>query len=1411
MRLVVRGVARLRHGRQHSGRQHKFGDGAPRLHPAGAAHATGAATARLGHAGVLQRQQVLQVVAAVAAGGGADPTHAAAAATTTATPAATTRRRAGRRVLHAVPQAGHALQRHGDGRHKGAQPVCHRVQRHGLRPRSTRARNALRAHGPAQLVRHIPGRHRRRRRCLCRLVRWRRHARGGIACCRLRLRHHKHVVPRDRCRCRCHHPLILRCHDGCRGGFIPLTTAAPPAASTRRCTCSCTGSARHRCAAATIPPAQHASVAARRQRAGAGSRHAAAGGAAATLAAPTTEHQLLLPRLGRDVERGTRDGEERAQLRRRDKRQVHAHHAVQRRRRGLGAHGHGAHGARGVLRLGAIHNARDGNVGVCRHTAAQRHVPGRRHRPPQVEVGTAEGGHRHRGAAHRHARRGVLAPAAARAAIPAAIDHGNRRCHRSGTRRAAAAAATAGATRPATTGIAAATIALPARRHARQLTHLVERDGQREGLGARPEPHMRVSHLGIRLLCCGGVRVWERARPLRRQLAAQVHHVAQPRQRHAQEEGGGRRAAAQHRHIAKAQMHLVVAAAAAAAMAMRAAAATAAGAAKHDVHSQRHAGGRVSTPHAGSQRARRHDVAEGARGDEGEGQAGGVRHDGGKCGGLQAARERHGGRVWRCAAVGSRKRAQVAHQWARQRGRRRGGHHRVLDGRHGAGSGSRHRQHVGLHGGNQAADGGKTGGATAPPAATGAAGPSRLPAAPPAAAARLQDGAGGQRVGGHAPGRGRQRKGRRNGVRAARRVRVADQQLQRRLAVVRDLHLRRLAHRRLLDGVNVHAAGVRHVVEHVVGRHRGGAALLVPKHEVHPAVQHGGHPLRLQRRAQRALEGGGRGRPGRQAHVVHRAVVLQRAKVVARGVDEEVRLAVPLWRQLLHLRQVGGVHGPRVRHGAKQAVRHVKVALLVRHVDAREGVQAQQVVHHRAHRRAVVAAVQELGDGVVVKRLVPRAELLQPAGRHGAHGARQVAVGGGRRQVHRARRVVAQHPREHGVLRQVVEGAPRQRVQRHQVVKVGEAARLPRAHQLAEHAAEVRRVVVREPHARARACGGRRRARHLDVAVADGIAGGGAVHKRLQAAAAAAAATRARAATHRHAHQPHALRQAKPRRHALQHGARQRRRHGAHHGVALPGAALKRQEVAPPARPAARHQEKLHRAVRQAEAPQQDGSEVRHVPPARPPRRRHGIHVRAVRVDVVRRRHVVRWARAPQQEAGRQQQQLAGRVPRGAHHAGTRVSYHAAIPQRAARGQRRQTSCLLPLRATRQHGGLCRRHRRQRVFCRPAAVVVSPTAPAAAAARPRAVIIPVVRHRVHADRHGDWPPNTGAAGASAGSGSLANPRGCVIIAVAAQLHRTGCRGGNVLNGARPRQLPRQPRIHATGNLTPITTAAAAAA
>ena len=305
--------------------------------------------------------------------------------------------------------------------------------------------------------------------------------------------------------------------------------------------------------------------------------------------------------------------------------------------------------------------------------------------------------------------------------------------------------------------------------------------------------------------------------------------------------------------------------------------------------------------------------------------------------------------------------------------------------------------------------------------------------------------------------------------RGARRVRPGEER-RRRLPKVVDRLGGRLALERRLDALDVDRVRVRERVEHVERAHGSVAVCAVAKHEVDPGVQVRAHVLRLERLAvAQHKEPRVPVRPRRELHVVDRGARLRAAEVELVRIAEHLGQVEELGHQLADVaaaQRTGRV--PGTRDGAEHAVCQVEGAALQLHKHLCVGQQAHQEVAH-ARRGRVVRAVVERRHVHLLQLLVPLRELGGALRRLCTHRAVQLPEGVRRVEVQRAARVLGEHPGEHGELREVVHRAPRERVEQHEVVRVGRAPLEPRLRlapvgtRPAQHARQAGRRRLPEP------------------------------------------------------------------------------------------------------------------------------------------------------------------------------------------------------------------------------------------------------------------------------------------------------------------------------------------------------------
>ena len=276
------------------------------------------------------------------------------------------------------------------------------------------------------------------------------------------------------------------------------------------------------------------------------------------------------------------------------------------------------------------------------------------------------------------------------------------------------------------------------------------------------------------------------------------------------------------------------------------------------------------------------------------------------------------------------------------------------------------------------------------------------------------------------------------------------QQLDRALSEELDLRYGGGAHGRV-DGVQVHRPLVREVEEDVVGGGRLHPTLLVAEDEVHPVVQVHADVLALQRLAVDADElVGAAVSPWRELDVIDLHAVLAAAEGEAVLVAEELGQVKELRDELL---DVGGTSEhtlPGLSDGAEQAVGVVEVAVL--QGDCGRGGRAPpgggSTARSRCWRtgsrsgRAGGWGPASLSSPLYRSRYTRRRSSLR-----GADGFAEVAEGGGVAglvsEVEGVAGVVGEDPGKHGVLREVVERAPGDGVELHEIVEVAQLPPLP--------------------------------------------------------------------------------------------------------------------------------------------------------------------------------------------------------------------------------------------------------------------------------------------------------------------------------------------------------------------------------
>ena len=306
----------------------------------------------------------------------------------------------------------------------------------------------------------------------------------------------------------------------------------------------------------------------------------------------------------------------------------------------------------------------------------------------------------------------------------------------------------------------------------------------------------------------------------------------------------------------------------------------------------------------------------------------------------------------------------------------------------------------------------------------------------------------------------------------------------RRLSELVYLRLRRRALGGVFRLVEVEQrALVRQRVKRVIRRLRGGTALLVPEHQIDPVVESRGDARALQRRAvpsQKRL--GGTPRPTRQRHVAERgAVLLPRAQRQPARVAEEIPgEGEKLGAEFLDIRG-GGERGlPRLRDGVEESIRGVVFAVL-----------QSKVVRGRGAEQPV----QDVPGGAVVRPVQVRfhtrlAHLLRALAKDGetfgverAHGPGEIAIHLRVVEVQKRRVVIAEHPRHHRPLREVVASATGGEVKVEEVIEVAQATVAPSGRRRRQPSAATleQRGTTSDPRERTetRSRGRRRRRRRL--------------------------------------------------------------------------------------------------------------------------------------------------------------------------------------------------------------------------------------------------------------------------------------------------------------------------------------------
>mmetsp|Transcript_18552 Transcript_18552/g.59066 ORF Transcript_18552/g.59066 Transcript_18552/m.59066 type:complete len:288 (-) Transcript_18552:3653-4516(-) len=270
------------------------------------------------------------------------------------------------------------------------------------------------------------------------------------------------------------------------------------------------------------------------------------------------------------------------------------------------------------------------------------------------------------------------------------------------------------------------------------------------------------------------------------------------------------------------------------------------------------------------------------------------------------------------------------------------------------------------------------------------------------------------------------------------------EQMQRALAEVGNLQLRRMSNGGILDRIDVHGAMVSEVVKHVVRLNCGRPALLIPEDEVDPMVQVLGYKLRLERLPLLRHEILWRRCPRWKSHCAHFETVLggpQRKRIV---VAQEAWIVEPLGGQLFHFRQPRCAHAPCSANREEEAICHVETVVLVPHVRCCKRLHAQQEVQHHAQCSAVMRTVQKGRHAILAcEGTIARLELAQSIRVECAHRLCQVAERPWIIQIQLLRLVVLQHPWKHRILCDVIVRASRDRVEPHQILEVAHLTPTP--------------------------------------------------------------------------------------------------------------------------------------------------------------------------------------------------------------------------------------------------------------------------------------------------------------------------------------------------------------------------------
>eukprot|EP00982_Pelagococcus_subviridis_P008361 30835-Pelagococcus_subviridis.AAC.21 len=236
------------------------------------------------------------------------------------------------------------------------------------------------------------------------------------------------------------------------------------------------------------------------------------------------------------------------------------------------------------------------------------------------------------------------------------------------------------------------------------------------------------------------------------------------------------------------------------------------------------------------------------------------------------------------------------------------------------------------------------------------------------------------------------------------------------------------------------------MVKHVVSLHRLRAELRRPEDEVDPLVDARGYRLAFESLAHDADElVGAAFRPRREFDVADGVAVLARPEVVRAVVFEKLREAVKLRDELFHIRGGLQTRAPAPIDGREQPIGVIEPPTLKLTVQPGERLEAKEEEQHDPGRGVVRAVVKRRRRRVRILReeLKPLDELFQTRRVQRADRLREVSKHLRVVQVNLRGRVVAQYPREHRVLREVILRSPGERVQRLQVVKRRELSSSP--------------------------------------------------------------------------------------------------------------------------------------------------------------------------------------------------------------------------------------------------------------------------------------------------------------------------------------------------------------------------------